>query len=193
MSPRAAARLVTLGFQEVYDYEGGKLDWLGAGLPREGEDAGKLTVGDVARPNIPTAHLGDGAYSVLKLMARGDWPQAVVVDEAGVLLGRLRKSRLSEAPNDLVEVLMDEGPSTARANEDLSETTKGMVEGGVNFLLVSTPEGFPLGLLFREDARARLDAVGRTIAASDRRSGSINPVVERHTGLCSTLIASLDR
>ena len=58
MTPRAAARLETLGFQKVYDYQGGKLDWLGAGLPREGEDAAKPTVGDVARPGLPTTHLG---------------------------------------------------------------------------------------------------------------------------------------
>ncbi len=30
MSPRAAARLETLGFTKVYDYVGGKTDWLAA-------------------------------------------------------------------------------------------------------------------------------------------------------------------
>ena len=39
MSPRAACRLETLGFAEVYDYVAGKADWLGRGLPREGEKA----------------------------------------------------------------------------------------------------------------------------------------------------------
>ncbi len=33
MSPRAAARLETLGFSRVYDYVGGKRDWLAAALP----------------------------------------------------------------------------------------------------------------------------------------------------------------
>lgn len=169
------------------------MDWLGAGLPREGEDAGKLTIDDVARPNIPTAHPGDEADSVLKVMAQGDWPQAAVVDEAGVLLGRLRKSRLSEAPNDLVEVLMDEGPSTARADEDLAETTKVMVDGGVQFLLVGTPEGFPLGLLVREDATARLDAVGRTITPWTGGAAAVNPVVQTPARPCFTLTASLDQ
>ena len=147
---------MTLGFREVYDYEGGKLDWLGAGRPREGEDADKLTVGDLARPGLPTARLGDRADTVLERMARGAWPQAVVVDEAGVVLGRLRRSRLEEAATDLVDALMEEGPSTARANEDLAATVKGMVDGGIHFLLVSTPEGFPLGLLFLQDATERL-------------------------------------
>ena len=41
MSPRAACRLETLGFSEVYDYVAGKADWLARGLPREGEKAGE--------------------------------------------------------------------------------------------------------------------------------------------------------
>ena len=36
MSPRAACRLESLGFGEVYDYVAGKLDWMAAGLPTEG-------------------------------------------------------------------------------------------------------------------------------------------------------------
>ena len=150
---------MTLGFREVYDYEGGKLDWLGAGRPREGDDAGKLTVGDVARPGLPTARLGNTAGTMLERMANGGWPQAVVVDEAGVVLGRLRRSRVQEAPTDLVDDLMEEGPATARANEDLAGTVKGMVDDGIHFLLVSTPEGFPLGLLFLQDATERLAGV----------------------------------
>ena len=39
MSPRAAWRLESLGFGEVYEYGGGKLDWMAAGLPTEGTNA----------------------------------------------------------------------------------------------------------------------------------------------------------
>jgi rhodanese-related sulfurtransferase len=38
MSPRAAWRLETLGFERVYHYVGGKADWLAHALPREGQD-----------------------------------------------------------------------------------------------------------------------------------------------------------
>ncbi len=34
-SPTAARKLDDLGFQEVYDYEGGKKEWKEAGLPME--------------------------------------------------------------------------------------------------------------------------------------------------------------
>ena len=35
-SPHAARRLDALGYDNVYDYEAGKLDWISAGLPTEG-------------------------------------------------------------------------------------------------------------------------------------------------------------
>jgi len=34
-SPQAARRLAALGYENVYDYEEGKQDWIGAGLPTE--------------------------------------------------------------------------------------------------------------------------------------------------------------
>ena len=34
-SPLAARRLGALGYERVYDYEEGKQDWIGAGLPTE--------------------------------------------------------------------------------------------------------------------------------------------------------------
>lgn len=36
-SPSAAKKLEDLGFNNVYDYEGGKKEWKEAGLPMEGE------------------------------------------------------------------------------------------------------------------------------------------------------------
>jgi rhodanese-related sulfurtransferase len=38
-SPTAARKLDSLGFTNVYDYEGGKADWQEAGYPMEGEEA----------------------------------------------------------------------------------------------------------------------------------------------------------
>jgi rhodanese-related sulfurtransferase len=36
-SPKAARKMEELGYQEVYDYEAGKMDWKAAGLPVEGD------------------------------------------------------------------------------------------------------------------------------------------------------------
>jgi len=38
-SPQAARRLEALGYENVYDYEEGKQDWIEAGLPTESEAA----------------------------------------------------------------------------------------------------------------------------------------------------------
>ena len=49
MSPRAACRLQTLGFTNVYDYVLGKADWLAHGLPTEGEQADVPRAKDLLR------------------------------------------------------------------------------------------------------------------------------------------------
>ena len=49
MSPRAAWRLETLGFEKVFDYVDGRADWLAAGLPTEGTGSSLPKAGDVAR------------------------------------------------------------------------------------------------------------------------------------------------
>ena len=59
MSPRAAWRLESLGFREVYDYAAGEADWFAGGLPREGRDAAIPRAGDVARRDVPTCGLDD--------------------------------------------------------------------------------------------------------------------------------------
>ena len=54
MSPRAACRLETLGFEHVYDYVPGKADWLARALRTEGEDTDQPRVGPLARGDVVT-------------------------------------------------------------------------------------------------------------------------------------------
>src|SRR5688572_23586838 len=57
MSPRAASRLETLGFEQVYDYVAGKADWGSGGLPLEGENGSETLrapmFGPAFRPVVP--------------------------------------------------------------------------------------------------------------------------------------------
>lgn len=55
MSPRAACRLETLVFVDVYDYVAGKVDWLAHNLPTEGAGASAPTAGSRLRHDAPTA------------------------------------------------------------------------------------------------------------------------------------------
>jgi len=57
MSPRAAWRLESMGFAEVYDYVAGKADWGAPCLPLEVTAAPR--VGELARRHVPTCRLDE--------------------------------------------------------------------------------------------------------------------------------------
>src|SRR2546425_6062317 len=116
MSPRAACRLATLGFEEVYDYFAGKVDWLARGLPREGEKASAPRAVDHARDDVVTCGLDDRMADVRPRVEASPYGFALVVADGGVLLGRLRKSVLEGEPAARAEDVMEPGPSTVRAD-----------------------------------------------------------------------------
>src|SRR6266571_5944351 len=126
MNARAAWRLEGLGFPRVYRYAPGKADWLAAGLPTEGTAAGTLRAGSVVRRDPPTCHPEDPAGVAQRAAAETDWPVCVVVNQQGVVLGRLRGERLRTDERARVADVMEEGPTTIRASEDLSKLVERM-------------------------------------------------------------------
>src|SRR5207244_64364 len=107
MSPRAACRLETLGFEHVYDYVPGKSDWLARGLPTEGELASQLTAGSCAHDDVVTCPLGERVGSVRARIEESPYGFALVVSEGGCLLGRLRRSSLDGDPDASAESVME--------------------------------------------------------------------------------------
>src|SRR5919109_2479102 len=116
MSPRAACRLETLGFEQVYDYMAGKADWLARGLPREGTRAAQQRAIDSARHDVVTCEVGDTVGPVRESVGVSPYGFALVVSAGGVLLGRLRKAVLDADPRAIVDAVMEPGPSTIRAD-----------------------------------------------------------------------------
>ncbi len=115
MSPRAAWRLESLGFTNVYDYVGGKADWFSAGLPREGKLTSIPRAGDVARPDLtcrPTERISD---VIERVRAAGE-DTCIVTTDGGVVLGRVRTDRLAGDSQGPVEEVMELGPTTTRAD-----------------------------------------------------------------------------
>src|SRR5882724_6183282 len=111
MSPRAACRLETLGFERVYDYVLGKADWLAHGLPSEGEKASAASAGDLCDPEPPTCALDDTLAVVRTRLADSRYGFCLVITEQRVLLGRVRRSVLDEGNAGLtVEGVMESGP-----------------------------------------------------------------------------------
>lgn len=151
MSPRAACRLATIGFTEVYDYVGGKVDWLARGLPREGEKAAEPRAVDSARDDVVTAQLSERIGDVRARVEASPYGFAFVVSNGGVLLGRLRRAALDGDPQATAEQAMEPGPSTVRADTPPAKLLERLRSRGLKTAVVTTPEGKLLGVVRRED------------------------------------------
>src|SRR3954470_24199577 len=115
MSPRAACRLETLGFSDVYDYVGGKAEWLAYGLPREGENASVPYAGELADANPPTCALRDTVADVRAALDGSRYGFCLGLSERRILLGRVRRTAMEGADATApVQSVMEPGPSTVR-------------------------------------------------------------------------------
>ena len=159
MSPRAAWRLESLGFTQVFDYVTGKVDWLASGLPTEGKGAHVLRAKDCVRRDMPTCRLTDRSGDVQHRVQAAGQEDCVVLNEAGVLLGYLGSDAFGAAPQTTVDQAMEPGPSTIRPHVPLEEIAPYMQKRGIDRILVTTADGQWIGVLHRQDAEQRLGEV----------------------------------
>ena len=152
MSPRAAARLASIGFPRVYDYVAGKADWGSAGLPLEGSSGSETRAGAHARRDVPTCRLDEPLAQIRERVRQAEWDTCFVVDEEGVVLGRLGRSALQRDDELSVEQAMTPGPSTIRPSARLNDVVARMRTQNLSNLPVTTSDGQLVGLLAREDA-----------------------------------------
>ena len=152
MSPRAAWRLESFGFTQVYDYDAGKLDWIAAGLPSEGRDAERPRAGDVARKDVPTCSLDERIGDVRERVRAVDWDACVVVNEERIVLGLLRREQLETGNDEPVERVMRPGPSTFRPHVGIEEMATFMIEHDLASSPITTSDGRLVGALLRADA-----------------------------------------
>ena len=155
MSPRAASRLETLGFTNVYDYVAGKADWFAAGLPREGKLTSIPRAGDIARVDDITCRPTDRISDVLHSVREAGKTTCIVTIDGGVILGRVRIDRL-DGDAQLVEEVMELGPTTTRADTMLESILERLNARNVDSILVATSDGRLVGTLYRSDAERRL-------------------------------------
>jgi len=156
MSPRAAARLAALGFTDVYDYVAGKADWGSAGLPLEGAEGSETRAGAFARPDVPRFEPGEALQTVRRRVTGTGFDTCFVVDDDGVVLGRLGRTALASDADVLVDEAMTEGPSTVRPSARLAEVVERMQRQNLSGLPVTTSDGRLVGLLTRADAERAL-------------------------------------
>jgi CBS-domain-containing membrane protein len=155
MSPRAAWRLEAFGYPEVYDYVAGKADWIAAGLPTERAGAHPPRVAEVMDRSVLTCEPTEVASDVMAGLGSSGAHLCVVVNEHGVVQGRLRLDRLDPADSRAAEEAMEPGPATIRADADLAETTERMRRRGAASLIVSNPDGVLLGVVHVEPRQSQ--------------------------------------
>jgi hypothetical protein len=158
MSPRAAWRLDSLGFPQVYEYGAGIADWLAFGLPTEGRDADIPRAGRIARRDAPTCGLRERVEEIRDRIAAAGWGECLVVNEARVVLGRLRGAALEAPGATLAEDIMESGPATTRPDEPLARLVPRLRDRGVARIVVTTPDGRLVGVAEYETAERALAA-----------------------------------
>src|SRR4051812_28606267 len=153
MSPRAACRLEQLGFGEVYDYTGGKMAWVGMGLPAEGSMAESDRVGSLVRRDTPTGAVTDRAGAMAGADDGGDG--VVVVLAGDVLVGVAHTDDLRARPDADVGDVMRPGPSTFRPSMPVAEALDYVREHDLPRLLITRLDGTWLGVVDRSALEAR--------------------------------------
>ena len=156
MSPRAAARLETLGFDKVYDYVSGKSDWIAAGLPTVRQSAGVPTAGATLRAGDVVGHVSERLGDAARRARAEGRDELIVVDDWHVVLGRIRGAALDGDPDAPIEDVMRPGPATIRPDTPLEDVVASLGAAGVANTLVTDPDGRFIGTVYLEDARSRL-------------------------------------
>ena len=151
MSPRAAWRLQSLGFVDLYDYAGGKADWLANGFPTEGTAADRLRIGAKAHRDTPTCRINETIAGASHRAFGAGYDHCVVVNEGNVVLGILDSSALRQGDDTRVETLMRGGPSTFRPSTPVDELKEFLAKRGLRRALVTKPDGRLIGTVFAED------------------------------------------
>jgi CBS domain-containing protein len=156
MSPRAASRLESIGFEQVYDYGAGKADWGSFGLPLDGDADSSTRVGAHLRTDVPTCRLEDRLPELCRGLNESGWETCFVVNNEGVLLGRIGRSAIRARQDLSAEEAMTPGPSTIRPSARLDAVAERMQRQSLTTLPVTTPDGRLVGLITRGDVeRAR--------------------------------------
>ncbi len=151
MSPRAACRLATLGFEHVYDYMPGKVDWMARGLPVEGDKARGSRAIDFARDDVTTCRLNDKIADVQPRVAASPYRFALVTSDDGVVLGRLRNATLEGNLERLAGEVMEPGPSTTRPDIVPAAVRDKLLKADLTIAVLTDPEGKLLGIVHRND------------------------------------------
>jgi CBS domain-containing protein len=140
-----------MGFTNVYDYSAGKKSWGSYELPHEGTSLPERTAGDVAHRDVPTCMLDEPLADVRARVRAAGWETCIVINDQGVVLGRLGRRAVGSDNDESVEEAMSPGPSTIRPRIGTDELLKRMHARKLTSYVVTTPDGRLVGLIRRNE------------------------------------------
>jgi CBS domain-containing protein len=111
--------------------------------------------GDVAHRNVPTCTLDENLTEVRERVRAAGWDTCIVVNEDGVVLGRLGRKAISSAGDESIEHAMTPGPSTVRPSIGADALLERIRARKLTSFLVTTPDGRLVGLVRRDDLESR--------------------------------------
>jgi len=134
-----------MGFGEVYDYVGSKMEWIGAGLPFEGTLAGEPRLSTVADPDEATCGMDETVADVRPRLGGRDMA-LVVTGAERVVVGLVRAEALGLEDGRRIVEVMQEGPSTYRPHVSAEEMSQNLAATPVPFVVVTTISGALVGV-----------------------------------------------
>jgi CBS domain-containing protein len=140
-----------MGFAKVYDFAAGKKAWGSFGLPHEGTNVPERSAADVAYTDVPTCHLGEAMTEVRERVREAGWGTCIVVNEQGIVLGRVGRRGLAADDEVTVEEAMSPGPSTVRPSIGTDALLERMRSRDLTSFVVTTPDGRLVGLVRRSE------------------------------------------
>jgi len=144
LSARAAWRLESMGFYEVYRYAAGQADWLAAGLETEGTENKKVRIRHMIHRDVPTCRLSERLQDV-KSRRRQNQDVCVVVSEGNIVLGIIQGKVWNENPEARVADVMEPAPQTLRPDLEPKDAQKILRGYQAPLALVTTSDGELLG------------------------------------------------
>ena len=146
LSARAAWRLESMGFQEVYRYTPGKADWLAAGWETEGAQANKIRIRQMIHKDVPTCSLRERLEDV-KSRRHPNQDMCVVLNDRKIVMGVIQGDTWDANPLSRVVDVMQPGPRTLRPDMDPKDAQKVLRNYESPSAIVTTSDGELLGII----------------------------------------------
>jgi rhodanese-related sulfurtransferase len=146
LSARAAWRLESMGFQEVYRYTPGKADWLAAGWQTEGTQARKIRIRQMIHKDVATCSLRERLEDV-KSRRRPNQDICVVINDRNIVMGVIQGETWDANPLSRVADIMQPGPQTIRPDLDPKDAQKILRHYEAPEAIVTTSDGELLGII----------------------------------------------